>query len=199
MTAAFLIPLLFSAFSFLMIPDAGEAEKEPVNPYADKAIALSVFAASHHYNIQYFILIDIRRPSGTARAVLYNLQKNVIEDSGLVTHGRCNELWLTGRRYSNEIGCGCTSFGKYKIGIRYRGKYGVAFRLHGLDSSNSNAFKRNIVLHSHSCVPERPVAAEICQSDGCPTLAPQFFKRIHSRISNSKRPMLLLIFDSKYQ
>jgi len=104
-------------------------------------------------------------------------------------------MWLEGRKYSNEPGCGCTSLGKYKIGNPYNGRFGLAFKLYGLDETNNNAFKRFVVLHSHGCVPETEVQDEICQSDGCPTVSPQFFQQLKPLINRSPKPVLLWIFE----
>ncbi len=99
--------------------------------------------------------------------------------SSLVAHGRCNETWLKGRKYGNDEGCGCSSLGKYKIGNPYHGRFGLAYKLHGLDATNNNAFKRYVVLHSHECVPNNEVAPyPICQSDGCPTVSAAFLKQL---------------------
>jgi hypothetical protein len=85
-------------------------------------------------------------PSGQNRFFIYDITKDTIRNSGLVTHGRCNEMWLDGRKYSNTPGCGCTSLGKYKIGNSYMGRFGLAYKLYGLDKTNNNAFKRFVVL-----------------------------------------------------
>lgn len=64
-------------------------------------------------------------------------------------------------------GSGCTSLGKYKIGGAYQGQFGLAYKLYGLDSTNSNAYQRNVVLHAYDRVPDNEVYKEICQSSGC--------------------------------
>jgi hypothetical protein len=136
--------------------------------------------------------------SGVNRFFVYDLGKDSVLDAGLVTHGRCNELWLSGRKYDNKIGCGCTSLGKYRIGTPYKGRFGLAYKLHGLDSTNSNAFKRYVVLHSHECVPnEEVIPAPICQSDGCPTVSEAFLKKLASLIDASPKPILLSIVDDQ--
>jgi len=71
-------------------------------------------------------------------------------------------------------GCGCSPLGKYKIGNLYYGRFGLAYKLYGLDKTNNNAFRRFVVLHSHECVPETEEQNEICQSDGCPTVTTIF-------------------------
>lgn len=154
------------------------------------------YTARHQYNTDICFLIDMSIESGRNRLFIYNLKKDSITDAGLVTHGRCNEDWLTGRRYDNKVGCGCTSLGKYKIGTAYKGRFGLAYKLHGQDSTNSNAFKRYVVLHAHECVPYAEVDPyPICQSDGCPTVSPAFLKKLAATIDASPRPVLLWIFD----
>ncbi|MDF2187112.1 murein L,D-transpeptidase catalytic domain-containing protein [Paraflavitalea sp. CAU 1676] len=154
------------------------------------------YATLNKYNAQYCFLIDMSIESGLNRFFVYDLQKDSILDAGLVTHGRCNEDWLAGRRYGNTVGCGCTSLGKYKIGNPYKGRFGLAYKLHGLETTNNNAFKRYVVLHSHECVPAAEVNPyPICQSDGCPTVAPHFLKKLAATIDGSSRPILLWIFE----
>ena len=134
-------------------------------------------------------------PSGDNRFFVYDLKKDTIKNSGVVTHGNCNQYWLEGRKYSNEQGSGCTSLGKYKIGYSYKGRFGLAYKLYGLDKTNSNAFNRFVVLHSHSCVPEIEVKDEICQSNGCPTVSPGYLQQLKPIIDKSSKPVLLWIYE----
>ncbi len=63
---------------------------------------------------------------------------------------------------------GCSSLGKYKIGEKYRGQYGKSYKLYGLENTNSNAYKRAIVLHGFSCVPDEEIyPGVVCNSLGC--------------------------------
>ena len=153
------------------------------------------FAKQNGFNSKTSFLIDMSISSGQNRFFIYDMEKDSILGSGLVTHGRCNEDWLEGRKYSNVPGSGCTSLGKYKVGNPYHGSFGLAFKLHGLDNTNSNAFKRYIVLHSHECVPQYPVEGEICRSDGCPTVSPNFLKELKPVISQASKPILLWIYE----
>lgn len=161
-----------------------------------KAVAAKKFVASKKYNTRICFLVDMSVSSGKNRFFIYDLKNDSIINSGLVTHGRCNQTWLAGRKYSNEVGSGCTSPGRYKIGKPYSGAFGLAYKLYGLDSTNNNAFKRYVVLHSHECVPENEVEPmPICQSDGCPTLSPGFLKTAAKYIDASDKPLLLWIYD----
>jgi hypothetical protein len=133
--------------------------------------------------------------SGQSRFFIYDLKNDSVMNAGLVAHGNCFEYWLADRRYSNAVGSGCTSLGKYKIGNSYTGKFGYSYKLYGLDSSNNNAFERTVVLHSHGCIPETETADEICQSNGCPTVSPNFLEQLKKIINTSKKPVLLWIYE----
>jgi hypothetical protein len=73
----------------------------------------------------------------------------------------------------------------------YNADFGLAHKLYGPEKTNSNTFKRYVVLHAYECVPGYEVADEICQSDGCPTVSPGFLKQLKTSISRSSKPMLL--------
>lgn len=172
------------------------SNKKLILKLSSRAKQASEYAALNKFNTSVCFLVDMSIGSGKNRIFVYDLKKDSILDAGLVTHGRCNEDFLTGRRYGNTVGCGCTSLGKYKIGNPYKGRFGLAYKLHGLESTNDNAFKRFVVLHSHECVPAAEVDPyPICQSDGCPTVAPYFLKKLAATIDGSSRPILLWIFE----
>ncbi len=160
-----------------------------------KASEAKHFLNTRGYNASVCFLLDMSLPSGQERFFIYDLRNDSIQQAGLVAHGNCYQNWLQGRQYSNVVGSGCTSLGKYRIGSSYTGKWGYSYKLHGLESSNNNAFERTVVLHSHSCVPETEVAEEICQSNGCPTVSPQFLQEIKLIINSSKKPVLLWIYE----
>ena len=154
------------------------------------------FATSKNFDSTVCFLIDMSEESGKKRFFVFDLQKDSVLNSGLVTHGNCKKTWLNGREYGNKVGCGCTSLGRYKIGGSYQGKFGLAFKLHGLDSSNSNAFRRYVVLHSHECVPDNEVhPLPLCQSEGCPTVSPAFLRELAGIIKKKQKPVLLWIYE----
>ncbi len=161
----------------------------------EKAAEAQRYARSRSFHEQLFFLIDMSLPSSQNRFFVYDATGDSIRLQGLVTHGRCNENWLEGRRYSNEVGSGCTSLGKYKVGYSYNGRFGLAYKLYGLDKTNSNAFQRFVVLHSHECVPNAPDGEELCQSDGCPTVSPVLLQQLKKLIESAKKPVLLWIYE----
>jgi hypothetical protein len=160
-----------------------------------KAGEAKLFARQNGYNNSLCFLIDMSLPSGQNRFFVYDMNGDSIKASGLVTHGNCNQWWLEGRKYGNVVGCGCTSLGKYKVGNRYSGRFGKAYKLYGLDRTNDKAFQRYVVLHSHSCVPETEVKDEICQSNGCPTVSVNFLQYLAPIIDKSEKKVLLWIYE----
>lgn len=160
-----------------------------------KAAEARIFVQKNYYNDSLCFLVDMSLPSSQNRFFVYDLKKDTIQNAGLVAHGHCNQDWLAGRKYNNAIGCGCTSLGKYKIGVAYNGQFGLAFKLYGLDKTNNNAFARAIVLHSHECVPEKEVSGEICESSGCPMVAHGFLQQLKPIIKQSKKTVLLWIYE----
>ncbi len=155
---------------------------------------LAVYAAENGFNSDYCFMVDMKIASGKKRFFVYDLKNDSIAMAGLVTHGSGTRQ-SDSIQFSNTANSLCTSLGKYKIGASYTGKFGLAFKLYGLDATNNNAFARAVVLHAHSCVPNEETAPfPICESWGCPTVAPAFLKLLQTYIDNSEKPVLLSIY-----
>jgi hypothetical protein len=153
-----------------------------------------LYAKQNHFNSRYYFMVDMKIESGKKRFFVYNLEKDSVELAGLVTHGG-GKTNTSAIQFSNTPNSLCTSVGKYKIGNSYTGKFGLAFKLYGLDNTNSNAYNRFVVLHSHACVPNEEVAPlNICESWGCPTVAPAFLTKLKKYIDQSDQPILLNIY-----
>ncbi|MDB5196774.1 MAG: hypothetical protein JWP88_1145 [Flaviaesturariibacter sp.] len=178
-----------------IIPNSAEAVNLEATRLSSKAALLKNYAASKGFSTQYGFLADMRLPSGRKRFFIYDLQADSVIVSGLVAHGSCGAFYMEEAQFSNNPGIGCSSSGKYRIGYAYQGRFGKAYKLFGLDSSNSAAFQRNVVLHSYSGVPDKEVFPEpICNSLGCPMVSPPFLERASTYISRSEKPVLLWIF-----
>ncbi|MFN4313075.1 MAG: murein L,D-transpeptidase catalytic domain-containing protein [Chitinophagaceae bacterium] len=162
---------------------------------AVKAAEALRFAKNKNYNTEIGLLIDMSIPSSEERFFIFDFMNDSILAKGLVTHGSCNEWGNADQRYSNVVGSGCSSLGRYRVGGSYMGRFGKAWKLHGLDSSNSNAYERYVVLHSHDCVPEQPNGEELCQSLGCPTVSPGFLTILNGILDKAKRSVLLWMFE----
>ena len=159
------------------------------------AAPIKEYARINNYSTAYCFMVDMHIASGKQRFFVYNLQKDSAELEGLVAHGSGSDRGGDDLYFSNTLNSNCTSLGKYKIGKSYYGKFGLAYKLYGLDKTNSNAFERFVVLHAHSCVPDAAIAPlTICESWGCPTVAPAFLSELKKYIDKSAKPLLLSIY-----
>lgn len=153
------------------------------------------FVEGKKYNQDLAIFINFKIPSNQFRFFIYDIKNNKILEKAIVSHGSgsivegSNEL-----KFSNIEGSYRSSLGKYEIGSSYIGKFGKAYRLIGLDKTNSNALKRAIVLHSYYCISDKETLEPACLSLGCPMLSSNFFKVASKYIDASKNPMILYAF-----
>jgi L,D-transpeptidase catalytic domain len=181
------------------VPAAGSSNKQIKKSLnlQQKAKEAKAFAAKNNFNTQVCFLVNLNLPSGSNRFFIYDLQKDSIRKSGLVTHGSGRTSTDGKPVFSNTPNSLCSALGKYKIGNSYYGQFGLAFKLYGLDKTNSKAFERAIVLHSHECVPDTETEPyTICESWGCPTVSPAFLNNLKSIINASKKPVLLWIYET---
>ena len=112
-----------------------------------------------------------------------------------MAHGSGSETGIGGQlKFSNINNSLSTSLGKYSIGHSYNGKFGKAYKLYGLDETNSNAFSRNIVLHKFEDVPYDEQESYICNSHGCPMVNEKFYSRLEKIIDASDKKIILRIY-----
>jgi hypothetical protein len=139
------------------------------------------------YNDQVVFVVDLEKPRQSARFSVISLVTGDILAAGYVLNGRQDEQ---GRViYSNVPESYTSSRGFAKISERYTGQFGKAFRLDGLEDTNSNMRRRAIVLHAYPGVD----ATTRFNSQGCPTVSPSFLEVLdeHYMIASLK-PILLL-------
>jgi hypothetical protein len=151
---------------------------------------------SHGFNSSFCFLVDMQLPSGKNRFFVYDLRRDSVLRAGLVAHGSGGRYFSAKPVFSNKDGSGCTSLGRYRVGYAYAGQFGPAYKLYGLDTSNSRAFARNVVLHSYAAVPAHETYPQpICNSLGCPMVSPVFLETLKPLIVGSQKPVCLWIFD----
>ena len=160
-----------------------------------KAGALKKYCHERNLHPTVCFMIDMSQASGSRRFYIYDLGRDTILDAGLVAHGSCDNGFRESAVFSNKVNSGCSCRGRFRVGGSYQGRFGLAYKLFGLDSSNSNAFERNIVLHSYSCVPESETyPVPICNSRGCAMVSPGFMEKIKKIMDASRQPVLLWIW-----
>jgi hypothetical protein len=170
------------------------------NKLLKKATEAKAFCKKNNMNTEYCFLIDFSIHSGKNRFFIYNFKTNTVVKSGLACHGIGKNSTTEKPIYSNEVGSNCSSLGKYKIGKRAYSNWGINihYKMHGLESTNSNAFKRQVVLHSYSYVSETELSPNhltMGWSQGCPVLANGLMKTIDGLLLKTKKPTLIWIYE----
>ncbi len=201
-TVRFFICIAFSMFSCNQVtaPVIAATISTNTNEEAVRirsfAIEAKQFCTDHKYNNRLLFLVDMHLHSGKKRFFVYDMNSDSVITSSLAAHGVCGIFFSENAKFSNEPGCGCSSLGRYKIGNKYKGRFGTAYKLFGLDSSNSNAFARCVVLHSYYEVPDEETYPEpICNSLGCVMVSTNFLKELEKRIDASVKPVLLWVVN----
>ena len=187
-------------FLFLRSSTKTEETNKRINEKAEEALS---FCKTNGYNTDFCILIDMKIHSGKYRLFVYDFNNKKIERKALCAHG-CgkDDKKSTGSQplFSNEEGSLLTSLGKYKIGIRSYSQWGinVHYKLHGLESTNNQAFKRIVVLHSHTPVPAMemyPLHMPMGWSFGCPVTDNETMTYLDAKLKNIKKSVLLWIYN----
>jgi hypothetical protein len=194
--------LILSAFA-LVSGNSGQEIVEVGNTRIDeKAKEALSFCKNNDCNTDFCILIDMKIHSGKYRMFVYDFKKQEVERMALVAHGAGkDDKKSTGAEplFSNEEGSWLTSLGKYKIGARAYSQWGinVHYKLHGLETSNNNAFKRIVVLHSFTPVSSfeiYPFHLPMGWSAGCPVTDNDTMTWLDAKLKNTEKPVLLWIF-----
>ena len=148
----------------------------------------------------YVIVVDYSKPSGKHRFFVCDLKKEKIIASSLCAHGSGRGSTMVNPVFSNEVGSNCSSLGHYKIAGRHKmSSSGLpSFRLQGMDTSNSNAMKRGILIHSAKLVSYcrlgiypfyLPLDRRI--SSGCFAIDIDMMDVVGDLVDKEKKPILL--------
>lgn len=171
-----------------------------VNSKLESKVAEALkYSKAHKMNTSYCIMIDMSIHSGKNRLFVYDFKKKEIIIKGICAHGNGGGSTAYKPVYSNKIGSNCTSLGKYKLGQRAYSNWGINihYKMHGLEKTNSNAYKRIVVLHSYTPVPafESYPVPLFNVSYGCPVVANATMRKIDKLIKSGEKNMLLWIYD----
>ena len=128
------------------------------------------------------------------RFFVVNLQNDSILLTGLCAHGQGDDVNREEVVFSNTPGSYCTSQGRYKLGVKFEGDYGTGYILHGLDSTNSNALKREVVFHYYFKVADKEDENVVCRSNGCPMVSQKTFRATEKLIDAETKPVLMWIY-----
>ncbi len=182
-----------------------EIEKPLINIESTRTKAKQAleFCKTRDFNTNFCILIDMSLHSGIKRFIVWDFNNDTILNSFLVSHGCCDNSWKSdltkeNPKFSNIDGSHCSSLGKYKIGERAYSNWGVNVKyvLHGLESTNNNAFTRYIVFHSWEVVADEEVYPNgTPEGWGCPAISNNSFKIIDPLLKFSPKSVLMWIYQ----
>ena len=134
-------------------------------------------------------IADYSQSSGKKRFHLVDLASGGTT-SMLVAHGRGSDPahsgWL--QQFSNTDGSYASCAGAFVTGAEYVGKHGRSMRLDGLDSSNSNALDRAIVIHTAPYVSSAMARdmGKVGRSQGCFTVTEPDLQQVLARMGGGR-------------
>ncbi len=159
-----------------------------------RAAELKVFCTANGYNSRIALLWDLSLHSGRRRFVVWNYAENRVERAFVASHGSGKECSLRYSAYattSNVADSHLSSVGRALVAERYVGRYGVAYRLDGLDESNSAMRERCIVLHGWKHTTSFPIwPMPTIGSWGCPVLSRRSMAILDEIIRDEKNVVL---------
>lgn len=186
--------LLFALLFLISCTQSSAQEATGALP-KEKISELKNYIKNKDYNHNLAIFINFKIHSGKYRYFVYDLKNDKIIQKAIVSHGSGSVMKNSNQlKFSNIEGSYQSSLGKYEIKESYSGQFGKAYRLKGLDSTNSNAMQRAIVLHSFGCVPDQESQDLACLSLGCPMLSTKAFKETAKHLDQSKKSIILYAF-----
>lgn len=147
--------------------------------------AINYYYANYYSisNKRYVTIIDFSKHSSQRRWFLFDLSTGQV-NKYLTSHGRNSDLDNDGyaTEFSNTSGSKQSSLGFYSTAETYYGSHGFSMRLDGLDSSNSRARSRAIVVHPANYVQESNNYSG--RSWGCPALDPSVSAGVINKIKS---------------
>lgn len=156
-----------------------------------KALKFYEYNKSKIENDGYITLIDFSQHSSKKRLYQIGMDSGNVTTM-LVSAGQGSDPDHDGNatEFSNANGSHMSSLGFYLTGDEYEGEHGKSLQLHGLSSTNSNAFERAIVIHGADYVPNGNGWAG--RSHGCPAVDRDLVGPLIDRLKDGS---LLYIFD----
>lgn len=161
---------------------------------AERATELLDYCQREGYNTHIALFADLSRHSGRRRFVAWSFDDERPLLIAPVSHGSGSpksHVRTAYARLSNDDGSHLSSVGRALVAERYEGRYGGAYRLDGLDSTNSNLRPRCVVLHGWEHTTSYPIfPIATTGSWGCPVLSRRMMSRLDAILRNESRVVL---------
>lgn len=161
------------------------------------------FCKENQFNQDFYFLIDMSIHSGKNRFFVYDFKTKKVSHQNVVTHGTCDVFEANPEKYkkakfSNKVDSHCSMKGKFKIGKRDYSSWGINIKywMHGLESTNNNAVKRVVVLHSWPAVANEEIFPRYSPlSWGCPAVSDEFMQVLDDKLKTVDQPVLMWIVE----
>ncbi|WP_053073629.1 murein L,D-transpeptidase catalytic domain-containing protein [Chromobacterium violaceum] len=129
-------------------------------------------------SLLYWAVVDYGRPSTEGRLFVFDTLEASVQRF-LVAHGRGRDAdanLLRAGTFSNEPGSDASSLGVCRASETYFGSQGLSLWLDGLERSNSNMRRRNLVMYGSPQVTPQYMAEHgiLWRSDGSLAVEPQY-------------------------
>lgn len=152
------------------------------------------FCRRNGYNSRVGLLMDLSRHSGLRRFVVWDFEKAKVLWRFPASHGSGSVLSHVRSAYavcSNDDSSHLSSLGRALVAERYEGRYGVAYRLDGLEESNSALRKRCVVLHGWRYTTSFPIyPLPAVGSWGCPVLSRRAMRCVDEILKKEEKVIL---------
>lgn len=171
----------------IILPSTNARARE----HAESALA---YCKANGLRTDYCILVDFDVHPGKNRFFVWDFNKQRIVYSTICEHGRGGGSTHMTPEFSNRCGSKCTSLGRYHV-MNSRHMHNrpsvPCYVLKGVDSTNSNAAARGILIHpSVSQTPLFPLPLQ-WRTEGCFGLSLRGFNVVDEYKKMSSKPMLL--------
>lgn len=172
-------------------PSTNKRAKE----HADVALN---YCKANGMRTDYCILVDFGVHPGKNRFFVWDLKKQEIVYSTICEHGRGGKSTRMKPAFSNEKGSKCSSLGKYHV-LNKRHMYNhpsvPCYVVKGVDSTNSNAMARGILIHPNVSQFTTFPFPLLRRTEGCFGLSSRGFKKVEKYKKMSPKPMLLWAYN----
>ena len=162
--------------------------------FRSRAAELVAYCRERGYNEKYLLLWDLSLHSGRRRFVVWSVERDCALHCFVASHGSGSAKSRVRSAYatlSNDDGSHLSAEGRALVGERYEGRYGIAYRLDGLDATNSALRKRCVVLHGWRYTTPFPIyPVPTVGSWGCPVLSRRAMRIVDELLRREARVVL---------
>ncbi len=177
----------------LMMPD--NTHYASLEQRADAALEA---ARLHGLSTNYCLLVDYGVPSGKPRLYVWSFKGRKAVARTYAMHGAGGGSTARKPVFSNKPGSECSSLGRFEVTLERGTRVKKGLRLKGLDTTNSNAYARGLMVHGSMWVNvncwREFIPLNRRSSQGCVTVSTRGFDYIDSLAHSESKPMLLWTF-----